>query len=154
MKNIDMLKKNMSENQTDRLLSDFAIYNEGYDTSLMELINELISEVCGTAIEFWSILDFVDWCNKEQYTMSQEVLNCLRVFNKSNTYEYITKDCDNVYFHIYEDIETDDFHEEVILTELGFQYDDFDFLEEGKTYNIRELVDNANKKFNILNKSR
>lgn len=146
MKNIDMLKKAMRKDQTDRAIYAFKIYNDDEMCTLMELVSELISEVCGIELEFWSILDFVDWCNKELYMMSNFIYNALNTFNEGDC-KYITRTDNKVFIHIYDELDLcnlcGDF---VVLTNMGFKLEQFNFLEEGRTYTIEELLQNSNKK--------
>ena len=142
MKNIDRLKKNITDHQENMPLFDFVIYdeNESY-TSLMELISEVVSNIYGKTIEFDTLTGFIDWCNEPAFTMKTKIYDSLETFNHG-FYGYICKTQKTVFIQSGENRALVD-NEIVDLCLMGFEYDDFEFLELNKTYEIDDILENV-----------
>lgn len=141
MKNIEVIKNRLQKLQNKKIKKYISDVN---DDTVFEVIENFILEEFKDLTEnidlFENIEEVLKWCGEDKYTIRQEVLTCLKIFNKGSHYEYIRKISNGIYLHNCIDY---DYSDEIDLLELGFEYDDFDFLEENKSYYINELVNNA-----------
>lgn len=141
MKNIEIIKNRLQKLQNKKIKKYISDVN---DDTVFEVIENFILEEFKDLTEnidlFENIEEVLKWCEEDKYTISQEVLTCLKIFNKGSYYEYIRKTSNGVYLH---DCVAFDYNGELDLIELGFEYNDFDFLKKDKFYYINELVNNA-----------
>lgn len=143
MKNIEVIKNRLLELQNKKIKEYIGNIE---DNTIFEVIESFIldefKDITANIDVFENMKEVLEWCEKDRYTISQELLVCLNIFNRGDYYKYITKTCEEVYLHDDELLEYS--YDEIDLIKLGFEYDDFVFLKEDETYNINELVENAN----------
>lgn len=144
MKNIDRLSRNIEKyNWNNATLEDLTAFTDLEElTPIHELLEKLVKFLLGgnKNPHFRNITDFLKWCEEETCSMSKFIYDTLSVFNKGCRYVYIIKIQGAVYLHDCADF---DCSYEIDLTELGFKYDDFDFMKEDEVYYINRLIENA-----------
>lgn len=143
MKNIDRLSRNIEKhNWNNATLEDLTAFTDLEElTPIHELLEKLVKFLLdGKNPHFRNITDFLEWCEEETFSMSKFIYDTLSVFNKGGCYIYIIKIRGTVFLHDCADFECSD---EINLIELGFKYDDFDFMKEDEPYYINRLIENA-----------
>lgn len=143
MKNIDILRKGL-EAHKDLVVGDLYIYDINRDdTLIIDIISEAVETATNITKNFSSIIEFVEWCNcsEEKYIMKRRIYDSLETFN-NGLYGYICKSKNSVFIQSGENRALVD-NEIVDLCLMGFEYDDFEFLELNKIYEIDDILENV-----------
>ena len=144
MKNIDRLKRNIEKyNWNNATLEDLTAFTDLEElTPIHELLEKLVKFLLdgNKNPHFSNITDFLEWCEEEPFCMSKFIYDTLSVFDEGRCYIYIIRTRGAVYLH---DCAIFEYSDGIDLTELGFKYDDFDFMKEDEVYFINRLIENA-----------
>lgn len=138
MKNYERFEKSL-KNETMNNINNYKSY-KGNETRIVDLLMELVNKNYNQHIKFDTPYDFAVWCTRDQFEMKKFISNALYFFDHTG-FNYIIRDKETV------EIRTEQrcehlWYDEQDLMEMGFKYEDFDFLEKDVVYNITEIREN------------
>lgn len=139
MKKFDLIKEQLHEAKRAKV-KDFITKDYLNEVTVVEVIQELIANKCEKVSNecfFDDLAEFIEWCNKPIFAMKTEIYSLLETFNHG-FYGYICKSKDNVF--VQSDMLIDNKIVDICL--MGFDYDDFEFLELNKIYKIDDILEN------------
>lgn len=146
MKNIDRLSRNIEKyNWNNATLKDLTAFTDLEElTPIHELLEKLVKFLLdgNKNPHFRNITDFLKWCNEPAFTMKTEIYDSLEAFQRG-FYDYICKTKDSIFIQSGENRALVD-NQIINICLMGFNYDDFGFLELNKIYKINDLLEKAN----------
>lgn len=143
MKKFDLIKEQLHEAKRARV-KDFIAKDCLNEVTVIEVIQELIADKCEKVSNecfFDDLAEFIEWCNKPIFAMKTEIYDSLEIFQRG-FYDYICKTKDNVFIQSGENRALVD-NQIVDICLMGFNYNDFEFLELSKIYEIDNILENA-----------
>lgn len=138
MKNYERFEKSL-KNETMNNIINYKSY-KGDETRIVDLLMELVNKNYKQYIKFNTPYDFAVWCARDQFEMKQSISNALYFFDRTG-FNYIIRDEETVEIRTEQRCEHP-WWDKQDLMEMGFKYEDFDFLEEDVVYNITEIREN------------
>ena len=143
MKKFDLIKEQLHEAKRARV-KDFIAKDYLNEVTVVEVIQELIADKCEKVSNecfFDDLAEFIEWCNEPIFAMKTKIYDSLETFNHG-FYGYICKTQKTVFIQSGENRALVD-NEIVDLCLMGFEYDDFEFLELNKTYEIDDILEDV-----------
>ena len=145
MKKFDLIKEQLHEAKRARV-KDFIAKDYLNEVTVVEVIQELIADKCEKVSNecfFDDLAEFIEWCNEPIFAMKTKIYDSLETFNHG-FYGYICKTQKTVFIQSGENRALVD-NEIVDLCLMGFEYDDFEFLELNKTYEIDDILEETER---------